>query len=991
MLRPALLAISLLAALAGARDRPPNLVVIFCDDLGYGDVLEHAEGYETPHVERLAADGMRFTSFYAAQPVCSASRAALLTGCYPNRVGIEGALGPSSNHGIHAAETTLAEVCKQRGYATAIYGKWHLGHRGPFLPTNHGFDEYIGIPYSNDMWPRHPDISPEQRARKEGYPDLPLIHNTTVIDHDITVEDQRQFTRYFTERAVRFIEEHAHEPFFLYLAHPMPHVPIYASERWAGRTERGLYGDVIGEIDWSVGEIAGALDRLGLANDTLVIFTSDNGPWLSYGNHAGSAGPLREGKGTTWEGGVRVPCVMRWPGTIPAGATCDEPAMTIDILPTLCEMLGLDLPERPIDGRSILALMRAEPGAATPHEALYFYYHDNNLEALRAGRWKLHLPHRYRTMRGSAPGADGMPGPYNHVDIVSPELYDLETDVGETTDLAAAHRDVVERLLVYAEAAREDMGDKLTGREGGNRREPGRWSPPPQPQASAAPDAEWWRDAVFYEVFVRSFADSIEGPLADDGVGDLRGLTERLDYLNEGDPATDADLGVTALWLMPICQSPSYHGYDVADYRRVDDEYGTNEDFLALVGAAHERGVRVIVDHVINHTSSQHPWFEESRERGSPKRDWYVWSRTRRPVEWESRRVWHRGTPRDDYYFGLFWMAMPDLNLRNAEATAAVHDLSRFWLDEMRADGFRLDAAKHLIEVWPRVENTDETIAWLADFRRAMKEARPDAFLVGEVWSSTEQIARYVPDSLDAAFEFPLAHAIVEGVRDGVAVRIARAIEEVRDAYPPGRYATFLANHDMQRVMTTLRDGADDDEALAKAKLAATIQFTLPGIPFIYYGEEIGMTGAKPDPDLRTPMQWNGDAGAGFTSGTPWHEPRADPGRTNVDAQRGDPDSLLSHYRRLIRMRRDHDAIAHGDVTILATDEPAVLAFERSGGGERAIVLANCSGRTLETLPRVGDDDGPLRIDAPGIEVLLGPAGGSLAPWTALVLVAEAG
>ena len=457
--------------------RPPNIVIIFCDDLGYGDVLEYAEGYQTPNLERMAAQGMRFTSFYAAQPVCSASRTGLLTGCYPNRIGIQGALGPNANHGINAEETTIAEVCKARGYATAIYGKWHLGHREPFLPTHHGFDEYIGIPYSNDMWPRHPDVTEEQRLRKQGYPDLPMFHNTTIINHDITVEDQQQLTKYLTERAVQFIEEHAHEPFLVYLPHPMPHVPIYASEDWVGVTDNGLYGDVISEIDWSVGRILDTVDALGLGEDTLIVFTSDNGPWLSYGNHSGRTGPLREGKGTTWEGGVREPCVMRWPGKIPAGSRCDEPVMTIDVLPTLCEILDVGLPERSIDGLSILPLMLGEAGATTPHEVLYFYYHDNQLQALRSGKWKLYLPHRYRTMLGSTPGMDGMPGAYKYVDM-GVELYDLDADIGETRDLAGEQPGVVERLMAYAEAARADMGDTLTDRPGANRREPGRWTPP---------------------------------------------------------------------------------------------------------------------------------------------------------------------------------------------------------------------------------------------------------------------------------------------------------------------------------------------------------------------------------------------------------------------------------------------------------------------------------------------------------------------------------
>ncbi len=462
---------------ACAQERPPNIVIIFCDDLGYGDVMEYADGYDTPHLDALARQGIKLTSFYVAQPVCSASRAALLTGCYPNRIGIQGALGPNTNHGLHAGETTIAELCKQRGYATAIYGKWHLGHREPFLPTNHGFDEFIGIPYSNDMWPLHPNVTEAQRKRKQGYPDLPLYHNTTIINHEITVEDQQQFTKYFTERAVQFIEEHATEPFFLYLPHPMPHVPIYTSPRFADKTDAGLYADVITELDWSLGQITTTLERLNIEDNTIVVFTSDNGPWLSYGNHAGTTGPLREGKGTTWEGGVRTPCVIRWPGVIPAGITSAEPVMTIDLLPTICEILDLPLPPRPIDGVSILPLLRADPDAPTPHEVLYFYYHDNNLQGLRAGKWKLYLPHRYRTMKGSTPGNDGLPGKYNHIDMPL-ELYDLETDISETTNLAETKPEVVAQLMRLVEAARADMGDKLTDRPGTGRREPGRWNKP---------------------------------------------------------------------------------------------------------------------------------------------------------------------------------------------------------------------------------------------------------------------------------------------------------------------------------------------------------------------------------------------------------------------------------------------------------------------------------------------------------------------------------
>ncbi|MFG0284233.1 MAG: sulfatase [Phycisphaerales bacterium JB039] len=457
-------------------DAGPNIVIVFCDDLGYADVgCFGAEGYQTPNIDRMAAEGMRFTDFYAAQAVCSASRAALLTGCYPNRVGILGALGPNARHGINSEETTLAEVCKSRGYATAIYGKWHLGHHEQFLPPNHGFDEFSGIPYSNDMWPLHPDyvdLPPDAEGRKRGFPDLPLFEGTEIANPKITGEDQARFTTMFTERAVDFIERHADAPFFVYLPHPMPHVPLFVSDKFEGRTERGLFGDVISEIDWSVGQILDALKRLDLEDNTLVIFTSDNGPWISYGEHAGGAGPLREAKGTSWDGGVRVPCIMRWPGRIPAGVVCDEPAMTIDILPTVAGLIGADLPPRPIDGLDIWPLMAGEPGAASPHEALYIYWGDR-LDAVRAGAWSLHLPHEYRTLNGRPGGTGGRPVAYQQAETPL-ALFDLRADIGQQRNLAGERPEVVERMLALVEAMRADLGDSRIQAQGSGRREAGR-------------------------------------------------------------------------------------------------------------------------------------------------------------------------------------------------------------------------------------------------------------------------------------------------------------------------------------------------------------------------------------------------------------------------------------------------------------------------------------------------------------------------------------
>jgi arylsulfatase len=454
---------------------PPNFVVIFADDLGYGDLgCYGAKDIRTPNLDRLAAEGMRFTSFYAAQAVCSASRAALLTGCYPNRIGIQGALGPNARTGLHADEWTVAEVLKTRGYATAIFGKWHLGDAPEFLPTRHGFDEYFGLPYSNDMWPFHPDyvnLPADAAQRKRGYPDLPLIEGERVVIRPVTAEHQAQLTTWYTERATRFLERHQDRPFFLYVPHSMPHVPLFVSDKFKGRSKAGLFGDVIEELDWSVGQILDTLARLRLEERTLVLFASDNGPWLLYGNHAGSAGPWREGKATMFEGGVRVPCIARWPGHIPAGRECTELAATIDVLPTLAKLAGAELPPgRRLDGRDLGPLLRGEPGARTPHEA-YWYFYDRSLHAIRSGPWKLHFPRPYP--QPNPRGADGRPGQYTQRRI-GRELFNLETDPGETRDVAGAHPDVVQRLEALAEVARAELGDLATQRQGSGVRPAGR-------------------------------------------------------------------------------------------------------------------------------------------------------------------------------------------------------------------------------------------------------------------------------------------------------------------------------------------------------------------------------------------------------------------------------------------------------------------------------------------------------------------------------------
>jgi arylsulfatase len=438
----------------------PNLVIIFTDDQGYEDLgCYGSPDIKTPNIDAMAKEGLRFTNFYVSQPVCSASRSSLLTGCYANRIGIHGAYSPYVKKGLNPDEVTIAEILKPLGYATAIYGKWHLGSEPELLPTRQGFDEYFGIPYSNDMWPHHP-----WQGTVFNFPVLPLVQNESVID---TLDDQSMITTWYTDHAVSFIRKNKDKPFFLYLPHSMPHVPLFVSDKFKGKSERGLYGDVISEIDWSVGEVLKTLKEEGLDDNTLVIFTSDNGPWLSYGGHSGEAHPLREGKGTALEGGVRVPCIMRWPGKIQAGTETALPAMTIDLLPTICEITGAALPDRIIDGRSMLDLMLAKVNYKAHHEAYYFYYHQNELQGILSGdgRWKLYFPHKYRSLNGRVGTNDGLPIDYDQNDM-GLELYDLEHDISETKDVSGEFPAVVEALQLLAEKARNSMGDALTGRVG---------------------------------------------------------------------------------------------------------------------------------------------------------------------------------------------------------------------------------------------------------------------------------------------------------------------------------------------------------------------------------------------------------------------------------------------------------------------------------------------------------------------------------------------
>ncbi|MBX3055678.1 MAG: DUF3459 domain-containing protein [Anaerolineae bacterium] len=458
----------------------------------------------------------------------------------------------------------------------------------------------------------------------------------------------------------------------------------------------------------------------------------------------------------------------------------------------------------------------------------------------------------------------------------------------------------------------------------------------------------WWNDTVFYEVFVRSFKDS-DG----DGIGDLNGLIEMLDYLNDGDPTTTDDLGVTGIWLMPIMDSPSYHGYDVVDYYTVNPEYGTNEDFQRLMEEAHKRGIRVIVDLVLNHTGRDHPWFVESRDPNSERRDWYVWSDTDPGYAgpW-GQQVWHRTL--NGYYYGVFWDGMPDLNLENPDVTAEMLAAAGFWLEEMGADGFRLDAIKHLIEDGRAQENTPATHEWLQAFYTFYKEVNPDAFAVGEAWTTTREVLDYTGDEVDIAFQFDLAEDILNSVKRGNGSAVTSRLNSITAAYPRGQYATFLTNHDQNRVMSQLIGNED------RAKIAASILLTSPGVPFIYYGEEIGLMGAKPDEDIRRPMQWTSDnIKVGFTTGSPWRRPGSDYETRSVALQTDAPDSLLAHYRQLIQLRNTHEALRVGDWLEVQSSPNRVYAFLRYTDNETVMVVINMSNQVVDDYT-LNLDSGPL-------------------------------
>ena len=442
----------------------PNIIIIFTDDQGYGDVgCYGAEGFVTPNIDSMAKEGILFTDFYVSQAVCSASRASLMTGSYAERVGVQGALSPWNVTGLDPDRETIAKLLKRYGYTNAIFGKWHLGHKEKYLPLQNGFDEYAGLICSNDMWPVDYDGNPVIGEKRSYYPPMAFWRGNEPSEKIESLKDQGKLTTKITELAVDFISRNKNNPFFLYVPHPMPHQPIAVSEKFEGKSELGLYGDVIMEIDWSVGQILEALKINEIDENTLVIYASDNGPWLNYGEWGGSAGPLREGKGTMWEGGARVPCIMRWPKTINSGRINNKIAATIDIYPTIADIVGHKKFKNKIDGVSLMPILEELP-EAEPRNELYYYY-GKELIAVRKGKWKLVFPHTYRSYENVEPGKDLHPGPYGR-GKAGLELYDLANDIGERVDLAQTYPDVVMDLEILGEKARSILGDKLTDRIG---------------------------------------------------------------------------------------------------------------------------------------------------------------------------------------------------------------------------------------------------------------------------------------------------------------------------------------------------------------------------------------------------------------------------------------------------------------------------------------------------------------------------------------------
>ena len=450
---------------------------------------------------------------------------------------------------------------------------------------------------------------------------------------------------------------------------------------------------------------------------------------------------------------------------------------------------------------------------------------------------------------------------------------------------------------------------------------------------------DWWNNSVFYEVFVRSFYDS-DG----DGIGDLNGLTQKLDYLNDGDPNTHDDLGINGIWLMPIHPSPSYHGYDVIDYKAINPDYGTMDDFASFLNEAHNRGIKVIIDFVMNHSSSQHQWFIDSKNNTNNKRDYYRWSATDPGYEgpW-GQPVWHYHS--SGYYYGLFWSGMPDINYGEPQVKDSMFQVANYWLNDIGIDGFRLDAIGGIFEEGEIMLDLPETVQFWKDFNAYTKSVAPESFSVGEAWTNTSKVVRYVEDDgLDFCFEFDLASRILNAVNYGNASSLQDQMTLIYSTYPHLQWGTFLTNHDMNRVMDFFEG---DDE---KYKLAASIYLTLPGVPYIYYGEEIGMLGSKPDEDIRRPMQWSNTYQGGFTSGTPWNNLNSNYPDYNVESEQENPASIFNRYKKMIQIRNLKPSLQTGNYLEAYSEKDEIFSFIRVLQNDTTIVVINTSNHSLQNV-----------------------------------------
>ncbi len=447
----------------------PNILLVLLDDAGWTDFSCMGGPHQTPRIDSLAREGRRFTQFQVAQAVCSASRAAILTGCYPNRISLLHALMPDSQIGLASSETTIAEALRDKGYATGIFGKWHLGSKDAFFPTRHGFDEWYGIPYSNDMWSGRRLTEPKARE----YPPLPVYHNEKVISTIVDMDGQARLTGDLADRASAFMRASKSKPFFCYVPFTQPHMPIAASAAFNGKSKSGPYGDVMLEIDASIGKMVDTIDELGLREQTLILVTSDNGPWLVYGDHAGTCNGLREGKGTMWEGGCRVPLIVRWPKHVAEGTVCADPVASIDLFPTLVSLCEAKLGPLKIDGRNLATTLLGQSSQSIARGPMIDWY-GNDLIAVREGRFKLVMPHAYNSV--VVRGANALPGKTEQR-RAEKALYDLDADPSESKNVAAEHPDVVLRLDAVAEMARVELGDTLTQRKGSSVRASGRVGP----------------------------------------------------------------------------------------------------------------------------------------------------------------------------------------------------------------------------------------------------------------------------------------------------------------------------------------------------------------------------------------------------------------------------------------------------------------------------------------------------------------------------------